>query len=446
MSLDPDILAKALARMAGGASLPLSNLARLSGGANMESWSFDWGGAGYVLRRAPSAEMMEGRPFGHDVEAALVRAARAGGVLAPEVVGELHADDDLGTGYVMKRVEAEVSPPKILADPPVSLIDDLAREMARIHAITPRDDIALPHMDTAAALGELKTRFAAYGGDRPIIALAIKWCEDNLPAPSEPKLVHGDLRMGNVMVAPDGLAAVLDWELAHWGDPHEDLAYGCMTVWRFGHIDKPAFGCADLDSYFSAYEAHGGGPVDRARFRFWLVYRTLWWALGCMQMGDIWRSGIDRSLERAVIGRRTSENELDLLLLLEDDAPDAEKAAVAFDAPLPVRRAGEPSSVELLEALREWIDTDIKAKSEGRDKFMAAVAMNALGMLIREQENPVAVYDKALSDDLLAGTQSLSTPGLLARLRKTALAKLGNDVPKYAALDAARREWTATND
>ncbi len=443
MSLNPDLLSKALARMAGGASLPLSNLGRLSGGANMESWSFDWGGAGYVLRRAPSAEMMEGRPFGHDVEAALVRAARAGGVLAPEVVGELHDDDELGTGYVMKRVEAEVNPAKILAAPPASLIHDLARELARIHAIAPRDDIALPHMDTATALADLKTRFGAYGGDRPIIALAIKWCEDNLPAPSEPRLVHGDLRMGNVMVAADGLAAVLDWELAHWGDPHEDLAYGCMTVWRFGHIDKPAFGCADLGTYFAAYEAERGEAVDRARFRFWLVYRTLWWALGCMQMGDIWRGGVDRSLERAVIGRRTSENELDLLLLLEEDAPTAEQASVTPDQPIPARRAGEPSSVELLEALREWIDTDVKAKSEGRDKFMAAVAMNAIGMLIREQENPVEPYDKALSDALLAGTQSLATQGLLARLRKSALAKLANDVPKYAALNAARQKWTA---
>ncbi len=159
MSLDPDKLARALARMAGGASLPLSNLVRLSGGANMESWSFDWGGAGYVLRRAPSALMMADRPFGHDVEAALVRAAYAGGVRAPEVVGELHADDDLGTGYVMKRIEADVSPAKILAAPPASLVHDLAREMARIHAIAPRDDIAIPLMDTAEALAELKTRF-----------------------------------------------------------------------------------------------------------------------------------------------------------------------------------------------------------------------------------------------------------------------------------------------
>jgi aminoglycoside phosphotransferase (APT) family kinase protein len=441
MSLDPDILAKALARMAGGASLPLSNLTRLSGGANMESWSFDWGGAGYVLRRAPSAEMMAGRPFGHDVEAALVRAARAAGVTAPEVVGELHDDDELGTGYVMRRVEAEVSPAAILADPPANLIEDIARELAAIHTM-PADTVAgIPTMDTAAALEELAKRFEAYGGDRPILALAIKWCRDHLPAPAEPRLVHGDFRMGNLMVDREGLAAVLDWEIAHWGDSHEDLAYGCMTVWRFGHVDKPAFGCSDLDRYFAAYEAAGGAPVDRNRFRFWLVYRTLWWALGCMQMGDIWRGGIDRSLERAVIGRRTSENELDLLLLLEDDAPETQRLPVRIDPPSSVRRQGEPSTVEMLEAIREYVDSDVKANAQGRDRFMAAVAMNALGMLIREAENPVATYDRTLADDLLAGRQTLATPGLLAKLRKAALAKLANDSPKYAALGKAREKW-----
>jgi aminoglycoside phosphotransferase (APT) family kinase protein len=443
MSLDPERLARALARMAGGVELPLEHLGRLSGGANMESWSFDWGGAGYVLRRAPSSEMMAGRPFGHDVEASLVRAARKAGVRAPEVVGELVESDALGTGYVMRRVEAEVNPSAILANPAPSLITDIARELARIHAIAPRADLAIPHMDTAQALADLRTRFDAYGGDRPIIALALKWCADNLPEPVSPVLVHGDFRMGNLMADADGIAAVLDWEIAHWGDAHEDLAYGCMTVWRFGHVERPAFGVSDLDTYFAAYERESGAIVDRARFRFWLVYRTLWWALGCMQMGDIWRNGIDRTLERAVIGRRTSENELDLLLLLEEDAPETQRLPIRLDPPAPARRMGEPSTVEMLEALREWIEQDVKAKAEGRDKFMAAVAMNALGMLIREQENPVQVHDKALADDILAGRRTLASPGMLAKLRKDALAKLANDVPKYAALSKAQEIWGA---
>ena len=437
-------LTSAMARA--GISGTISALERLSGGANMESWGFVCAGHAYVLRRAPSADMMAGRPFGHAVEAALVRAAHAGGVRAPEVVAELAAADDIGSGYVMVRVIAEVNPAAILADPPASLIDDIARELAGIHAL-PLDALPdLPMMDTAAALADLKNRFAGYGGDRPIIALAIRWCEAHPPSPAPPSLVHGDLRMGNIMVdmAPvgGGLAAVLDWELAHIGDAHEDLAYGCMTVWRFGHIDRPAFGVSDLARYFAAYEAHGGGAVDPARFRFWLVYRTLWWALGCLQMGDIWRQGIDRSLERAVIARRTSENELDLLLLLESDAPEHERAPVALPAPAAPRRVGEPSTVELIEAVREWIDTDVKARAQGRDRFMAAVAMNALGMLAREEANPVAAHDKPLSDAILAGEVTLATPGLLARLRGLALAKLANDVPKYAALDAAQRAWT----
>lgn len=422
-----------------GKSGTVKNLTRLSGGANMESSSFAFAGSQYVLRRAPNAAFMEGRAFGHDVEAALVRAARDAGVTAPEVVAELSRVDGIGTGYVMRLIEGEVNPAKILANPPPLLIADIAREMARVHAMNLPPQ--LPTLDTATALEDLATRFVSYGGDRPIIALAIKWCRDNLPEPAEAVLVHGDFRMGNLMVDSKGLAAVLDWELAHLGDAHEDLAYGCMTVWRFGHIEKPAFGVSDLETYFAAYEAESGMKVDGARFRFWLIYRTLWWALGCLQMGDIWRLGIDKSLERAVIGRRTSENELDLLLLLEEDAPETQRLPIRVDPPAPPRRQGEPSTVEMLEAIRDWVEVDVKPGREGRSKFMAAVAMNALGMLIREAENPVAAHDEALSDDLLEGRLTLATPGVLAKLRKAALTKLSNDVPKYAALKAAEEKW-----
>jgi aminoglycoside phosphotransferase (APT) family kinase protein len=418
-------------------------LARLSGGANMESWSFDYASESYVLRRAPSAAFMEGRAFGHDVEAKLVRAAYAASVLAPEIVAELTDSDGIGTGYVMRRIDGEVTPSKILADPPKSLIDDIAREMAAIHSIRPRDDIAIPLMDAAEALAALKGRFLEYGADRPIIALAIRWCEDNLPTPVPPELVHGDLRMGNILVGPDGLTGVLDWELAHWGDAHEDIAYGCMAVWRFGHFDCPAFGCASLEDYFAAYERHSGMKVDLARFQFWLVYRTLWWALGCLQMAQFWREGADSSLERPVIGRRTSENELDLLMLLEADAPEGERQKIAMPAHNPARRLGETSASELLEAVRDWIGNDVKARAEGREKFMAAVAMNALSMLIREQANPINPHDGALADALLSGAQSLATPGLLALLRALAMAKVANDSPKYASLAAARALWVA---
>src|SRR3546814_15328773 len=72
----------------------------------------------YVLRRAPSADYMAGRPYSHAVEAALVQAAHDAGVKAPEVVGVLADGDGMGTGYVMRRLVPQVNPATILAGPP----------------------------------------------------------------------------------------------------------------------------------------------------------------------------------------------------------------------------------------------------------------------------------------------------------------------------------------
>jgi aminoglycoside phosphotransferase (APT) family kinase protein len=438
--MDPMLLEGVMARLTGQTSA-ISGLRRLTGGANMESWAFDWGGEGFVLRRAPGDALMAGRSYGHEVETRVIRLARAHGVLAPEVVGDLVAEDGLGSGYVMRRVEAEVDPRAVLGRPAPNLLGDLARELARLHAI-PVDEApdALARDDPAAMVAALRARFLGYGGDRPVMALALAWLGAHVPPPAPPVLLHGDFRIGNLMADARGLAAVLDWELCHVGDRHQDLAFGCITSWRFGWIDRPAFGIGALDDLFAAYARESGVAVDHARFDFWLVYSTLWWGLCCLEMAEIWRSGRDRSLERAVIGRRASETEIDLLLLLEAEAPDAERARITLPPLAAPRRTGEPSHVELLEALAEWIGQDVKAKASGRDRFQAAVALNALGMLMREGAD---AHDAALSADILAGRATLATPGLLARLRRETLTKLAADQPKYPSLAKARTAWVA---
>lgn len=424
-----------------GGNGSIDDLSRLSGGANMESWSFDYAGQGYVLRRAPSADLMVGRAYGHDIEAAVVRAAFAAGVRAPEIVAEIDSGDDLGTGYLMRRVDAEVNPTRILVDPPPSLLADLARELALIHNVS-RD--ALPNLPVTTGeslLAELKSRFLAFGGDRPVMALALRWLNDQCPVAVDPVLLHGDFRMGNIMANARGLAVVLDWELAHLGDRHQDLAFGCINSWRFGHIDRPAFGLGQLDVFWAEYETASGVAVDPNRFRWWLIYATLWWGICCLQMADIWRNGRDTGLERAVIGRRTSETEVDLLLLLEIDAPAAERGSVMIPSTTAVRRTGEPSVFEMLEAIAGWIENEVKPMAQGRDRFMASVALNALGMLQRESQHQTTLYDKTLSDDLLAGRKSLATPGLLAQLKQQSLQKLRVDQPKYSALAKAIELW-----
>ena len=419
----------------------VAQLERLSGGANMESWAFACGDGAFVLRRAPSADMMAGRSLDHAGEAAVIRAAHAAGVCAPEVVAELAPDDGIGTGFVMRRIGGSAAPASLLDEGRAELLGDLGAALAAIHRVDPGTVGHLPHLDAGAGVEGLTAQFAGYGGDRPIIALGLAWLRANLPHPIAPRLIHGDFRIGNLMAENGRLTGVLDWELAHLGDFHEDLAFGCMAVWRFGRLDQPGFGLGSLDDLVAAYRKAGGAPVDPARFRFWLVYRTVWWALGCLQMGTYWRSGADRSVERVVVARRAAEQELDLLLMLEDEAPKAERdralspARAAAQIPL-----GEPATGELLVAVSEWLSS-VKEQFSGRERFDLAVARNALGIAARELALRPDPHDRRLADALLAGETTLATPGLLARLRRMALDKLAADQPKYPSLAVARDLW-----
>jgi aminoglycoside phosphotransferase (APT) family kinase protein len=443
--IDSDTLREGLRRVCTRASLGAltGDPQRLTGGAVMESWRFVADDSAYVLRRAPSLAFMEARPYGHSTEAALIEAARLADVTAPEMVAVLEPEDGLGSGFIMRALPGTADPKVILGcDDPAGLLRQAARDLARIHSLRQADvPDGVPVMDTRAGIADLKAQFIEAGGDRPIIALGLKWLEDNCPPPVEPVLNHGDYRMGNLLVEGSRLTGVLDWELAHFGDPHEDLAFGCMAVWRFARYDRPALGLGSLEDYIAAYEAESGTQVDPARFRFWTIYRTVWWALGCLKMAAQWRSGADRMLERVVISRRTSEQELDLLLLLEGDAPEAERAR-PLEEPITIGLGqGEADSGEIATAIAEWL-AGLKDKLSGHDLFQLAVARNALGIVSRDSRSVTLLEDSQLAADILSGATALASIGLLARLRRDALDKLAIDVPKYPALAHARKKWT----
>lgn len=445
MGITADELSAGLARVVARVGLGALSLApqRLTGGAVMESWRFACGEKAFVLRRAPSLAFMEGRPYAHHVEAALIEAARLADVTAPEVVAVLEEADGLGSGFVMRALPGTADPKVILeCDDPAGLLRQAARDLARIHSLRQADvPDGVPVMDYRAAIADLKAQFLDAGGDRPIIALGLKWLEDNCPPQVEPVLNHGDYRMGNLLVEGSALTGVLDWEIAHFGDPHEDLAFGCMAVWRFARYDRPALGLGPIEDYCAAYEAESGTKVDPARFRFWTIYRTVWWAMGCLKMAAQWRSGADRMLERVVISRRTSEQELDLLLLLEEDAPEEERARPVILNDWTFNRAGEASAEEMAVAVSEWLAT-LKDKLTGHDRFQLAVARNALGMLERAAKLGPNESDPMGADAMLSGKVTLATDCVLSELRRHALEKLTADVPKYPALAHARAKWT----
>lgn len=327
-----DGIAKPLAAWATafyGENTQVSNLNRLSGGASQETWAFDIRRPDgnlrpLILRRVPGGEVRARNSSAITLatEARLLQLVAPHAVPVPEVKDVFDPDSEIGESFVMERVAGETIARKILRDDTFStarenLTHQAGAALARIHA-APADD--LPELPTSNGMDQLQhyeTVFREFGIVRPVFELALRWLKENAPKARDPVLVHGDFRLGNLIVDSGGLAAVLDWELAHIGDPREDLAWICVNSWRFGNRTKRVGGFGELPELLGAYAEVSGVQFDVSEIDWWETLGSLKWGIMCMIMYEAFRSGADRSVERAAIGRRVSETEIDLLNLLE---------------------------------------------------------------------------------------------------------------------------------
>jgi aminoglycoside phosphotransferase (APT) family kinase protein len=201
----------------------------------------------------------------------------------------------------------------------------LARSLARIHAISSArypelTALLAPAPGISPAQTEIEhweTIFRTTTLDpHPVFELAFRWLYRNMPNPKERVLVHGDYRLGNFLFGEDGIRGIIDWELAHWGDPMEDIGWLAVKSWRFGG-KKPMAGVGEYEDFFAAYEAAGGTPVDRDRVRFWELFGNLKWGVITITQASNYFTGANKTVEMAAIGRRTAETEWELLRLLE---------------------------------------------------------------------------------------------------------------------------------
>jgi aminoglycoside phosphotransferase (APT) family kinase protein len=304
-----------------GAGATLHALHRLSGGASQELWSFDIIAAGashgLILRRNPAGTAARAQSATMAQEAQIIGLAAALGAPVPRVVHILQPGDRLGMGYIMQRVDGETLAPRILRDAAYAqarsrLAHQLGAAARLIHTVAAPD---LRHVQAAQSLAETEALYRAQGGGRPVVEWALRWLHQNLPSnEAKPALVHGDYRNGNIVVGPEGLRAVLDWEGVHVGDPMEDLGWVCVTSWRFGNIAKPVGGFGAREDLFAGYQS-AGGAVDPSRVRFWEVLGVLRWGRLCTMMEQESRDG-EISVEKSAIGRRASETDIDLLAML----------------------------------------------------------------------------------------------------------------------------------
>jgi aminoglycoside phosphotransferase (APT) family kinase protein len=289
-----------------GREVEISEPVLLAGGASKEAWAVDAEGERLLVRRA-AASVMHAHTLTLAHEFEVLRAAYEAGVTVPRPYGfvpELAGRE----AFVMERLDGETIGRRIVQKPELAaarekLPAQMAEELARIHAIPPERLPFLPD----ARLERMMVELDEVDEPHPAIELGLWWLRENR-------------RIGNLVVREDGLAGVLDWEFAHLDDPVRDMAFSLVRAWRFGVAEKRLGGIGEVAPYLERYNELTGLDVRPEELDYWEVAGNVGWAIGCLTQAQRHLSGLDRSVELAVLGRLSAEVEYEICHLLEAKA------------------------------------------------------------------------------------------------------------------------------
>jgi aminoglycoside phosphotransferase (APT) family kinase protein len=298
-------------------------LSPLPGGASRQTFLVDGAEDRWVLRRDPPGATSYAPLL---TEFGLMTAARAAEVPVPGAVAYEPDGGRFGSaGFLMGHVDGTSVASRLLrrdeyAEARELIPGQLAAALAGIHALDPHEVEGVPEPDGDPALAACALWEAALdevGEPLPAVEAGLRWLRLNAPArPAALGLVHGDFRLGNFIAGTDGLAAVIDWELCHVGDPAEDIGWLVIRSWRFGNDELPVAGMGEIEAFLDAYEGAGGERPDAGRLRWWEAMGNVKWAVICARQAADHLTGRRRSTELASLGRRICEPEWDLLQLL----------------------------------------------------------------------------------------------------------------------------------
>ncbi len=232
----------------------------------------------YVLRRKPPGKLL---PSAHavDREHRIISALHAQHFPVPEPI--LYCADEIVAGtafFLMAYVEGRVFwEPQMPGASPVeraAVYDAMNATLARLHSFDPAaiglGDYGRGENYVARQVERWSKQYRASQTQTiDEMERLIAWLPAHLPPPQPPRLVHGDYRLDNIILAPDApkIAAVLDWELSTLGDPLADFSYHLMQ-WHMPPADAgtgsligcdlAALGLPTLDAYVEAYAARTG--------------------------------------------------------------------------------------------------------------------------------------------------------------------------------------------
>ncbi|MGH7056903.1 MAG: phosphotransferase family protein, partial [Acetobacteraceae bacterium] len=310
-----------------GESVVVRHIERLSGGAIQENWALslerqDGREEAFVLRRDAGTQISSSRS--REAEFRILRAVHRAGITVPEPVALCSDETILGRPFfLMRRIEGTADPRRLVGDD--RLVPDraafgaaLGAKLARIHAIRPPAEelgfLEPPAADPAAArIGALRAALDRLSDPQPAIEWVLRRLERRRPRAALVTLVHGDYRIGNIMVQDGNLAGVLDWEFAGWGDPDEDVGWLCARCWRFCRVDREAGGVAERADFYNGYEARTGRKVDAERIRYWEAMAAVRWAIVALEQGERNRGEEKPGLEAALTGRMAPQLALEAM-------------------------------------------------------------------------------------------------------------------------------------
>ena len=288
----------------------VSNLLNTSLGRSRENWSFDlaWHDEGrerlepLMLRRDPLGGLVETE---RSKEFAILRALEAASVPAPagrwlDAAGNWFERPSL----IMRRepgtCDYYVLNGSLPLEERVALAEQFCDLLAQVHSVDWRgSELAHIFSDPGAnaALAELDQWEAVLRADQrepyPEVDLAIQWMRTAAPTAQATVLVHGDYKPGNILLEGTRLVALLDWELAHLGDPMEDVGWVTQPLRRREHIIPGAW---EESQIFDRYQKATGFTVHEEDVRWWQVFATLRTAV--MQVSGL-RSFLDGRSEQS---------------------------------------------------------------------------------------------------------------------------------------------------
>ena len=299
------------------------NLEPLTGGASKEIWKFEVNANGksdrYILRRGSGVE----GPLAIKTsdEAKIQKTVRKLGAQVPEIVAVSSLDEELGDAYIMKFVDGESIARKILRDEEYKntlpkLAFECGQSIAKIHQADINEFPFLPSKTVFEQINDLYQTYVSFNEPSPVFEYTHLWLKKQNFGEINDALVHGDFRLGNIIVDKDGLKSVIDWELAHIGNPLQDLGWICGNSWRFGNTDKVVGGFGDLADLLKGYNSVSNFQVDENMVKAWQVFGTFRWGVICLIQASAHLTGSVNSVEKASIGRRVSETEIDIVDLL----------------------------------------------------------------------------------------------------------------------------------